>query len=84
MSDNAYWIEQLAIAKAQLVEVNARITSSLLAPGGSYRFDTGQTVVHITTIEMSQLKNFKKELQGEIAGLDTRIYGCGSAIAGPM
>ncbi len=84
MSDTAYWIERLAIKKTQLAAFDAAIMAIVTNGQESYRLDTGQTVVHVTALNISQIQNQARHLEGEIAGLNTRIYGCGSSIAGPM
>jgi hypothetical protein len=80
--DTAFWEQRLAAKKAALLAYDAALTA--LAGGAqSYSLDTGQTRQTVTKANVTEMRNVIKQLESDIATLQQRLRGCGSAYVRP-
>lgn len=69
--------ERLAAAKAQLIQVDAAITT-VLGGGTSYSLDSGQTRQSVTRSSLSELRAMQAYLEQRIQTLDAAVNGTGA------
>ena len=80
--DDTFWEQRLAAKKAALLAYDTAITA--LAGGAqSYSIDTGQTRQTVTKANVTEMRNVIKQLESDIATLEQRLRGCGSAYVRP-
>jgi hypothetical protein len=68
----SFWCEQLTIAKAQLVKLQAAIDFITTNPHKSYTLDSGQGSQQVSRPDLDRLQNQEDSLLNRIATLEIR------------